>query len=206
MAVQYPESVEELISVLKLLPGIGKRAAERLALVMLEWGPEQQRDFGSLVGKLPETVGTCPQCGALSDAGSLCAVCRQPNRDTGLLCVVENMAQLFAIENSGTYKGLYHILGGRLSPLDSQNGENLNIPGLLAKAESGTIREIILALSPDVEGRATAVYLSELLEGTPVKVTRPALGLPAGANLSFADSATITAALNGRIMLSGGEK
>lgn len=206
MAAQYPASVEELISVLKLLPGIGKRAAERLALSMLDWGQDQLQDFGKLIASLPETVGNCPQCGALSDAGELCAVCRQPDRDTGLLCVVENMAQLFAIENSGNYKGLYHILGGRLSPLNSQNGENLNISGLLAKADSGTLREIILALSPDVEGRATAIYLSELLEGKPVKVTRPALGLPAGANLSYADSATITAALNGRIMLSGGDK
>ncbi|MBQ8754221.1 MAG: recombination protein RecR [Lentisphaeria bacterium] len=206
MAAHYPASVEELISVLKLLPGIGRRAAERLALAMLDWGQDQLQDFGKLIASLPETVGCCPQCGALSDAGELCAVCRQPDRDTGLLCVVENMAQLFAIENSGNYKGLYHILGGRLSPLNSQNGENLNISGLLAKADSGTLREIILALSPDVEGRATAIYLSELLEGKPVKVTRPALGLPAGANLSYADSATITAALNGRIMLSGGDK
>jgi recombination protein RecR len=206
MAAQYPDSVEELISVLKLLPGIGKRAAERLALAMLGWGKDQLMDFGKLVAALPDTVGVCPQCGALSDAGELCVVCRQPNRDRGLLCVVENMAQLFAIENSGTYRGLYHVLGGRLSPLDSQNGEGLNIPSLLARAESGEFREIILALSPDVEGRATAIYLSGLLEDKNVKVTRPALGLPAGANLSYADSATITAALNGRIMLSGGDK
>ena len=206
MAAQYPESVEELISILKLLPGIGKRAAERLALAILSWSKDQQQDFGKLVSALPETVGTCPQCGALANAGELCAVCRQPNRDTDLLCVVENMAQLFAIENSGNYRGLYHILGGHLSPLDSQNGEGLNIPQLLTRAESGEFREIILALSSDVEGRATAIYLTGLLEDKKVKVTRPALGLPAGANLSYADSATITAALNGRIMLSGGDK
>ena len=206
MAAQYPESVEQLISILKLLPGIGRRGAERLALAMLDWGRDQLEDFGTLIAELPQTVEECPRCGAMSNAGELCSVCRQPDRDSGVLCVVENMSQLFAIENSGTFRGLYHILGGRLSPLDAQNGENLNIPSLLEKAKAGSVREVILALSSDVEGRATAVYLSELLEECPVKVTRPALGLPAGANLSYADSATISAALSGRITLSGGEK
>ncbi len=200
----YPEAIESLIVALKQLPGIGRRGAERLALALLDWDADKLRQLGALVGGLPENVGACPECGSLANAGELCGVCRQPGRDAGLICVVETMAQVFAIEGSGNFRGRYHVLGGRLSPLDAEDGAGLNLPGLIALANSGRVREIILALSSDVEGRATAIYLTELLKDSPVVVTQPALGLPAGANLSYADGATITAALNGRITLSGG--
>ena len=114
------------------------------------------------------------------------------------------MAQVFAIEASGNFRGRYHVLGGRLSPLDAENGAGLNLEKLIGLARSGQVREIILALSPDVEGRATAIYLAELLRDAPVRVTQPALGLPAGANLSYADGATIAAALSGRTILGEG--
>lgn len=197
----YPAAVESLIDALRQLPGIGRRGAERLALAMLEWESERQRQLGELVAQLSETVSECPECGALADAGELCAVCRRSDRDPSQICVVETMAQLLAIEASGNYRGRYHVLGGRLSPLDSENGSGLRLPQLLARANSGTVREVILALSSDVEGRATAIYLAELLRAAPVRVTRPALGLPAGANLSYADAATIAAALDGRTAL-----
>ncbi|MDR0931959.1 MAG: recombination mediator RecR [Victivallales bacterium] len=195
---QYPETVESLIAMLKLLPGIGRRGAERLVLSLLEWEPEKLAFLGELIGTLPETVSTCPECGALANAGELCTICRQERRDASLVCVVETTAQLFAIEASGNFRGRYHVLGGRISPMDAENGSGLNLPRLLERARSGTVREIILALSSDVEGRATAIYLADLLRDTPVRVTQPALGLPAGANLSYADGATITAALTGR--------
>ena len=143
-------------------------------------------------------MSACPECGALADAGELCAVCRQPQRDAALVCVVETMAQMFAIEASGNFRGRYHVLGGRISPMDAENGSGLSLPRLLERARSGAVREVILALSSDVEGRATAIYIAELLRETPVRITQPALGLPAGANLSYADGATITAALSGR--------
>jgi len=197
--MQYPEAMEGLIAALKQLPGIGRRGAERLALALLEWEPEKLGFLGKLLETLPETVGKCPVCGALSDAGKLCAVCASPRRDPGLVCVVETMAQMLAIEGSGNYSGRYHVLGGRLSPIDAENGEGLNLPHLLERAKSGEVREMILALSSDVEGRATAIYIAGLLKDTPVKITRPALGLPAGANLSYADGATITAAFSGCI-------
>ena len=111
------------------------------------------------------------------------------------------MPQLFAVESSGHYRGRYLVLGGKISPLDAENGEGLNIPALCRIVETGNVKEVILALSSDVEGRATAVFLGEILEKYPVKVSRPALGLPAGANLSFADGATIGAALRGRVDL-----
>lgn len=197
--MRYPEAMEGLIAALKQLPGIGRRGAERLALSLLEWEPEKLEFLGRLLATLPETVGRCPVCGALADAGRLCAVCDHPRRDAGLVCVVETMAQMMAIESSGTYSGRYHVLGGRISPMDAENGEGLNLPALLERAKSGEVREVILALSSDVEGRATAIYIAGLLREMPVKVSQPALGLPAGANLSFADGATITAALTGRI-------
>ena len=196
--MHYPEAMESLIAALKQLPGIGRRGAERLALSLLEWEPEKLEFLGTLLGTLPQTVGICPECGALADAGQLCAVCRQPQRDAGLVCVVETMAQMFAIESSGNFRGRYHVLGGRISPMDAETGSGLNLPRLLERARSGSVREVILALSSDVEGRATAVYIAGLLRETPVRVTQPALGLPAGANLSYADGATITAALSGR--------
>jgi len=197
--MRYPDAMEGLIAALKQLPGIGRRGAERLALSLLEWEPEKLEFLGRLLATLPRTVEHCPVCGALADAGKLCAVCERPQRDAGLVCVVETMAQMMAIESSGNYSGRYHVLGGRISPMDAENGEGLNLPALLERAKSGEVREVILALSSDVEGRATAIYIAGLLKDAPVRITRPALGLPAGANLSFADGATITAALSGRI-------
>ena len=194
----YPGNVEKLLGIFKQLPGIGRRGAERLVLDLLKWDPTRQVEFGQLIASLPETVGECPECGACSDRGELCPICRAADRDPSLLCVVETLPQLLAIEASGRYRGRYLVLGGRLSPLDAENGDGLNFALLRRKAGSGSVKEIILALSPDVEGRATAAYIAELLAGVPVRLTRPALGLPAGANLSYADGATIAAALAGR--------
>ncbi len=201
--LRYPEAVEALVDSLKQLPGIGRRGAERLAMAMLEWESDKLSFLGTLIRELPETVGRCPECGILADSGELCSICRRSDRDPALICVVEHMPQAFAIESTGNFTGRYHVLGGRLSPLDSEHGAGLNLSGLLDAANSGKLREVILALGTDVEGRATAVYLAELLAPSGVKVTRPALGLPAGANLSYADGATITAALAGRITLDG---
>ena len=196
--MQYPEAIEELIEYFRQLPGIGRRGAERLALALLDWEPDRQRLFGLAVAKLPERIGTCPECGAIAPAGETCAICADSRRDSSLLCVVENMPQLFAVEKGNTYRGRYLVLGGRLSPLDGEDGSSLNLELLHKRASGGEVKEIILALSPDVEGRATAAYLAELLADLPVKLTRPALGLPAGSNLSFADSATSSAAFSGR--------
>lgn len=194
----YPVRLEELIDALKALPGVGRRGAERMALAMLKWEPEKLAKTGALIAALPERIGRCPECGAIAEAGQSCRICAMPGRDRGLLCVVEDSTQVFAIEKSGHYRGVYHVLGGRLSPLDHENGENMSTAALLDKAAGGAYREIILALSSDVEGRATAVYLGELLRASGVKVSQPALGLPAGASLSYADAATISAAFSGR--------
>jgi recombination protein RecR len=196
--MQYPATVDEIIEYLKLLPGIGRRGAERIVLAMLEWDSEQIRSFGETLRTLPDTVSSCQECGALCSKGELCSICSDPRRDDSLLCVVETVTQLAAVEKGNYYRGRYIVLGGRISPLDGEDGSSLNINLLKTRAARPETKEVILALSSDVEGRATAAFLAEILQNLPVKVTRPALGLPAGANLSYADSATIAAAFNGR--------
>ena len=192
--LKYPEQVDQLMDELRQLPGVGRRAAERMALALLEKDEDSLRALGKLISGIPDKVGRCPECGAIAEKGELCNICSSLRRDKSLLCVVEDMPQLFAVEKGGTFRGKYLVLGGRLSPLDGEDGSSLNLDLLRKRAASPEVKEIILALSPDVEGRATAAFLTEILSSFPVKLTRPALGLPAGSNLSFADSATISAA------------
>ena len=195
----YPDAVEQVILFLKQLPGVGKRGSERLVLAMLEWEKADISAFSSALRKMAEDITPCPECGNCAEHGKLCPVCADPRRDISQLCVVENVSQLLAVEKGGAYRGRYLVLGGKLSPLDGENGENLNFPLLLERAALPEVKEVIVALSSDVEGRATAAFLAEQLADLPVKLTRPALGLPAGANLSYADGATIAAAFSGRI-------
>ncbi len=196
--IAYPAEIEELIGRFKQLPGIGRRGAERMVSALLKQPAEEIVSLGKLIADLPESVTRCPRCGALSSRGQLCAVCADERRDASLVCVVESMTQLLAVESSREFHGVYVVLGGKLDPLSSENGANLNLKNLTERAASPETREVILALTSDVEGRATAVFLSEMLAKYPVRITRPAQGLPAGANLSFADAATIAAAFSGR--------
>lgn len=195
----YPEAVEKLAAFLRYLPGIGRRGAERMALSMvMDWDDGRKREFGELCSSLPVLVGVCPGCGNLSDGGRLCRVCSDVRRDESLLCVVETSSQLEAIERGGAYCGRYIVLGGRLSPLDGEDGSHLRFDLLKERSSDPAVKEVILAMSGDVEGRATAHFAAELLRSLPLKITRLGLGLPAGANISGADGATLTAAFSGR--------
>jgi len=195
---KYPEALEEIINHLKRLPGIGKRTAERLALAMLKWKGEKIIAFGESLEKLPLAVTFCPDCGGLAEEDKKCLICQSSDRDKKILCVIEDFNQIMSIENSSFFKGLYHVLGGKLSPLENRSAEDLNIDTLLERIDALEVEEIILALSPDVEGQATAMYIANLLHDKEIKITRLAQGLPAGADISFADAATIGAALSGR--------
>ena len=201
MSRKYPETVEELIGLLKSLPGIGWRSAERMALSMIKWDSEKLEKLASAVHDAAERITFCPTCGNLSEDEELCGVCRNATRDETTICVVEDFSQILSIEESAYYKGLYHVLGGKLSPLSGVGPDKLNIATLLKRIGENDVREVILALSPDVEGQATAVYLSGQLAGKGIKVTRLAQGLPAGSDISFADSATIGVALSGRTVI-----
>jgi recombination protein RecR len=199
----YPAAIENLIEMLNGLPGIGKRTAERITMAILKWQPERVEKFGAILRDLPAAVGFCPECGNLSTAKELCRICSSRNRDTGIICVVEDFSQINSIENSAVYHGLYHVLGGKLAPLNNQMADSLSIQPLLERLKNNSVREVILALSQNVEGQATAVYLSDLLQEYPVKITRLARGLPAGSDIAYADAATLGAALNGRTAMPG---
>ncbi len=194
----YPDAVEELIAALRKLPGIGRRSAERMALGLLKFPAEELRLFGETLSTLPDRIGSCPVCGNLTEAHELCSICSSPRRDESTICVVEDFTRIAGIEKSGGFHGLYHVLGGRLSPLDDESEDTLHINALEKRLESGKVKELILALGGDVESRATAIYLARKFENKVEKITKLAQGLPAGGDLAYADSATILAALNGR--------
>ena len=200
--MKYPKDVEAVIDLLTDLPGVGRRSAERMIFAFLRWDHSKLRALGSLIGGLPESVRKCAKCGNIADS-ELCAICSNPLRDAASICVVEDSTQIPTLEKSALFKGHYHVLGGKLSPLDGKGAEHLAIAQLLQRVKdtANPIREVIMALSPDVEGRATAIYLADLLKDTGVVVSALAQGIPAGADITFANSATIAAALMGRTMV-----
>lgn len=200
-ASEFPAAVAELIEQLRRLPGIGRRSAERMALALLKFPPEELEEFGEVLKQLPQAVTHCEICGFLIGKNESCPICTSARRDESVICVVEDFTRINAIEKSGSYNGLYHVLGGRISPLDDEYENNLRISQLEKRLESGAVKEIILALGGDIESRATAVYLARKFENKVEKITKLAQGLPAGADLTYADSATISAALNNRNQL-----
>lgn len=193
----YPKALEALIGALRRLPGIGARTAERLALALLEWPDERLLALGDTVLHLRERIHFCTVCGNLADSDT-CRICSDHLRTRSLVCVVEQPAQIPVIERAGCFRGLYHVLGGRISPLEGRGPEDLRVQELRDRLRDGEIRELILATSPDVEGEATASYLAEELRRRNLRITRIAAGVPVGADLTFADSATIATALNAR--------
>ncbi len=198
MKHDYPSAFQELANLLKTLPGIGKRSAERMVFSMLKWPPEKLALLGAAVSDLHEKVTLCPECGNLSSDAAPCGICMNSSRDKTLICVVEDASQIYNIENSGLFKGVYHVIGGKLSPLEGKGIKDINIQTLVKRIESNAVKEVILAFSSDVEGQATSIYIGEELKRKNVSVTRLAHGLPAGSDISYADSATIAAALHGR--------
>ncbi len=199
--LDYPLPVLELINALKKLPGIGTRGAERMALWMLNDHMPDAQLIADAIRHAAQLVTPCPVCGFFSTDGQPCDACRAINRDTRTICVVEQATDVIPIERSSAYNGLYHCLGGKLSPLDDVEPEDLNIQSLLDRVSSAPGCEIILATGSDVEGEATATYLHHLLKDMDCSVTRPAQGLPAGAGLSHADTLTLMKALAGRTKL-----
>lgn len=194
----YPAGFQQLIDSLRQLPGIGPRGAERLAFAIIKWPDTRLNELGDALKDLRNAVAPCPCCGNLSVPDAMCAVCADQRRNTSLVCVVEDAARIRGFEQGRMFNGLYHVLGGKLSPLNGVGADDLNIQALLARVDAGGIEEIILALSSDMEGRTTATYIAGLLKESGIKVTKLAQGLPAGADISHADPATISAAIAGR--------
>jgi recombination protein RecR len=193
----YPPILSELIRKLSRLPGLGEKSATRIAMYLLK-APE--RDVESLaenIRQLRSNIRTCSICFNFTD-GPVCAICGDPVRDTGQVCIVEGTADLLAIEQSGAFKGRYHVLQGVLAPLDGIGPDQIRIKELFARFKSEKINEIILATNPSSEGEATAHYLLQILKDQPVRVTRIAYGIPMGGDLKYTDRVTLERALKGR--------
>lgn len=190
-------AIDELATELARLPGIGKKTALRLTYHLLRQPSSQGRRLAEALVALGERVKPCAQCFNLTEE-ALCVICRDPRRDPGLLCVVEESSDIGAIERAGEFRGRYHVLGGRLSPLDGVQPDDLTVTQLVERVRGGEVREVILATNPSLEGEATALYVQRQLAGTPMTVTRIARGIPVGGDLEYADGMTIAQALTAR--------
>jgi recombination protein RecR len=190
-------AIEELVAELAKLPGIGRKTAQRLTFHLLKQPPEAAARLARAIGEARERVRACGTCGNLTDADP-CAICADPRRDAAVLCVVEESADVGAIERAGRFRGRYHVLGGRLSPLEGVGPEALRVDGLRTRVREGGVREVIVATNPSMEGEVTATYLQQILAATGVRVTRIARGLPMGGDLEYADGVTIAQALLAR--------
>jgi recombination protein RecR len=189
--------LERVIRELGKLPGIGRKSAQRLAFHLLQAPREDAEALSRAILELREQVRFCRDCFNLSDR-ELCPICADPRRERGLLCVVEDPANLLAIERTRAYRGLYHVLGGALSPLKDVGPDDLHVRELVERVRGGGFGEIVLATNPNVEGEATAVYLARLLKPLGLQLTRLAQGLPAGGELEFTDELTLRRAFEGR--------
>ncbi|MEX0324879.1 MAG: recombination mediator RecR [Puniceicoccaceae bacterium] len=192
------DSFEYLQQCLKRLPGLGYRSAERVALHLLVERPDACNELMEALEQARTKVAACPTCGNLSE-GSACGICQDHSRNGSLLCIVESVTDLRSMERAGAYRGRYHVLQGKLSPIHGVGPENLNLSGLRERLEKEAVAEIILALSNDIEGEATCHYLQEeIVAGLPIKVSRIGFGLPSGGGIPYADATTLRSALEGR--------
>jgi len=194
-----PPHLKSLIEKLSSLPDTGPRAATRTALFLLSKPEQELRELAGLISGLKTNIKTCPDCFNLSD-GNSCAICRDSRRDKSVICVIENILNLIPLEKTGRYNGLYHVLGGLISPMDKISPENIRIEELVrrVKKSAGETREVILALNPTVEGDTTALYIERELSPFKIKITRLARGLSTGNSLEYADEITLSNALTGR--------
>jgi recombination protein RecR len=190
-------AIEELISELAKLPGIGRKTAQRLTFHLLQQPPEQVERLASVLASVSERVRPCGECGNLTEEQP-CSICRDPRRDRGLVCVVEEPSTVGVVDRSTDFRGRYHVLGGRLSPLDGVGPEALRLDRLVQRVRDGGVREVILATNPSMEGEVTATYIQQLLVGMDVRVTRLARGLPMGGDLEYVDGVTLAHALVAR--------
>ena len=190
-------ALDDLVTEFARLPGIGRKTAQRLAYHLLQQPSAQLERLAETLRTVGERVRPCRECGNLAE-GDTCDICRDPRRDPGVICVVEEAATVLAVERAGGFKGRYQVLGGRLAPLDGIGPDQLRTGPLVAKVKSGEVREVILATNPSIEGEATATWLAELVAAPGIKVTRLARGLPMGGDLDYVDGVTLAHALSAR--------
>src|SRR5918996_560682 len=198
---EAPAPIGRLVAELSRLPGIGQRTAQRLAFHLLKGGDEEALALADAIREVKEKVVLCEECFNLAE-GPRCRICSDPSRDRSVICVVEEPADVIPIERTHEFRGLYHVLGGALSPIDGVDPDDLKIAELVSRIDGGEVREVVLATNPTTTGEATALHIAELLRGR-VDITRLASGLPVGADLEHADEVTLGRALAGRRALDG---
>lgn len=197
---KYPEPLQKLITMLRKLPGVGKKTAERFAFQIISWKENDVKSLSSLLGELKKVLQHCKCCGALIDAHH-CPFCDLSKRDGRCLCVVSSPKDIFSIESTGIYNGLYHVVSGLLSPLDDLGPEDISFDGLKQRLALSDIKEIILAFDSTIEGDATALFIKRELEKEGVLTSRLALGMPLGSTLDYLDEGTLSRALSSRLPL-----
>jgi len=193
----YAAPLETLIEEFKKLPGIGSKSAQRLAFHIIRTSRNEAEKLAQAILQLKETIHYCSICNNITDVDP-CRYCTDPSRDRSMICVLEEPHNLISIEKTREYHGLYHVLLGVLSPLQGIGPDQLKIKGLMDRVKTGEVKEIILATNPNVEGEATALYLSKLIKPLEIRVTRIAMGVPVGGDLDYADDVTVSKALEGR--------
>lgn len=199
--MQYPNTIKQLIESYKKLPGIGEKSAERLALATVNFDEEIINNFSTTLLNIKTKIKNCEICGNLSE-GDLCEICKNSDRNKDVVCVVEDVKNIFAFEKGGSYQGVYHVLGGLISPLDGINPEDIKIDSLIKRIEKNKINEVIIAFKPSIEGETTALYLLKRLEGMAVVVSKIAYGIPIGADMDYIDSLTLEMAIEDRKKIS----
>ncbi len=199
--MNYPKTILNLIECFKKFPGIGEKTAERLALATLNMDADIIDLFSKSLEDGKTKIKKCSRCGSLTE-DDLCQICTDENRDTSTLCVVEECKNVILFEKIGTYKGLYHVLGGLISPLEGINPEDIHIDELINRIKKENIKEVILAIKPSVEGETTALYIRKMLEGTDVKISKIAHGIPMGADIDYIDPLTLEMAIEDRTTIS----
>ncbi len=202
MAIEYIEPLQRLIDEFRRLPGVGSKSAARMAFSVLSLKDSEARAFADAIIGAKEKIKTCKCCCNITD-GDYCSICSDPDRDKSILCVVEDAKAVLAFERVREYRGLYHVLGGALSPMNGVSVDALHFRELFERLTDDTVKEVIVATNPTIEGEATAMYLAKLLAPFEVKVTRLAYGIPVGGDLEYADEVTLNRAIEGRRTLSG---
>ncbi|WLR41905.1 recombination mediator RecR [Bacillus carboniphilus] len=195
--MHYPEPISKLMDSFMKLPGIGPKTAGRLAFFVLSMEEEHVLDFAKALVNAKRNLSYCSVCGHITDQDP-CSICQDDKRDQSIVCVVQDPKDVIAMEKMREYGGLYHVLHGSISPMDGIGPEDINIPDLLKRLKNDQIKEVILATNPNIEGEATAMYISRLLKPSGIRMTRIAHGLPVGGDLEYADEVTLSKALEGR--------
>lgn len=195
--MRYPAHLLKLIDVLKKLPGVGNKSAERFAFQLLDWPQHQLEEMGTIIKEIPQYLQQCPECGCLM-GNNLCNFCEPTRNHQKKICIIASPRDAFAIEGTHEYRGLYHVLGGVLSPMEGFNADRLTLPKLRERIHRLQLTEVVIALDSTLEGDATALYLKRELESGQIQITRLAFGLPMGSSLDYVDGGTLARAFSGR--------